>query len=84
MEHWEKVLWYCDSKEAKRLTSIVDNKSLGWDDVANALEYYERPMFENEVMTSHFRRVLVDLKLLGSFKGIRRSRLVKSVKIMEK
>jgi hypothetical protein len=81
MEHWAKVLYDCDSQEAKRLTSVVDNKSLGWDDVANALEYYERPMFDDDdVIMSHFRRVLVDLKLLGSFKGIRRSRLVKSVK----
>jgi hypothetical protein len=80
MEHWAKVLYDCDSKEAKRLTSVVDNKSLGWDDVANALEYYVRPMFDDDGIMSHFRRVLVDLKLLGSFKGIRRSRLVKSVK----
>ena len=70
MELWETVLRENKQDTAKAMVLVIENKELTWVDVCIKIDYGERSPFDDDgYMTSHFRRVLTEIKLLSVFGG---------------
>jgi len=77
---WEHALLDKNKELAKNLTSFISDKSLSWKEVCKKMEYPWVNAFEcvydkngtpvsprQDVMRSHFRRTIIELKLLSIF-----------------
>jgi hypothetical protein len=63
---WEQALLNNDQALAKELVFFITNKNITFHEVAEKIGYQNDP-FEDGLMTSHFRRVLNELKILAVF-----------------
>ena len=76
LDLWESVLYSQDKTKAKELCSFINSfpdecdPEDKWKQICLKLEYPLYNAFTDKVMRSHFRRVLVELKLLSVFGGI--------------
>lgn len=73
MNRWEKILSSNDFVDAKKVVIAMNKitkrgEVIPWKDYAKIMEYPYTNMFVNGILTSHTRRVMVDIKLLSVFK----------------
>ncbi len=66
---WEQVLKTNDRVEAKRISAAIDTlltvKPVCWKAIGKVMGYPWVNMFRGQVMNSHTRRIMVDIKLLA-------------------
>ena len=64
---WEQALTQKDKNLAIKLMEHIRNQNISWQEACKKVEYPYINAFINGEISSHFRRVLVELKLLSIY-----------------
>ena len=62
---WESVLKNDNKEKAKKLNSFIEDKGNGWISICKFIEYPIESAFKEKKLTGHFRRVLIEIKILS-------------------